>query len=68
MFVADGGKSVRKVLDPVKEPFRPEMKQYDNASDIGVYDMWQLQAARTEVCKQYLDRWNDTKLDAILCQ
>jgi amidase len=69
MFLADGGKSIRTVLDPVHEPFREEMKHYEVAKELGVYDMWQIQAKRTEVCKQYLDRWNACEgLDAILCE
>lgn len=68
MFLADGGKSVRAVLDPVKEPFRPEMEPYSQAKELGTYDMWQLQLERTELCKQYLDRWNACKgLDGLLC-
>lgn len=66
-FVADGGTSVRKILDPVNEPFRPEMKMYESAKDAGVYDLWQTQLARTTEQKKYLDRWNTAGIDAILC-
>ena len=66
-FLADGGKSVRKILEPTGEPWRPEMKSYENATELGVYDLWQLQKARTDLCKMYLDRWAaDPDLDAIL--
>jgi amidase len=66
-FVADGGESVRKILEPVQEPFRPEMKAYEEAKDKGVYNLWQLQKQRTALCKRYLDRWNSVEgLDAIL--
>jgi amidase len=69
MFTADGAKSIRKLLDPVQEPFRPEMSYYESAKEIGVYDMWQIQAQRTEFCKSYLERWNQCAgLDAILCK
>jgi amidase len=69
MFLADGGKSIQKLLDPVQEPLRDEMKRYGNVKELGVYDMWQLQAKRTEFCKRYLDRWNACEgLDAILCR
>ncbi|KAL2861175.1 amidase signature domain-containing protein [Aspergillus lucknowensis] len=67
MFVADGGKSVRKLLEPTGEPFRPEMKMYEDATELGVYEMWQLQVTRNSLCKSYLDRWNDAGIDAVLC-
>ena len=66
-FVADGGTSVRKILEPVGEPFRPEMKQYESAKGMTVYDLWQLQKQRTALQKMYLDRWAACDgLDAIL--
>jgi amidase len=67
-FVADGGTSLRKILGPVNEPFRPEMQMYESAKDIGVYEMWQTQSARVELQKNYLDRWNAAGIDAILCE
>ncbi|KAJ5167171.1 uncharacterized protein N7482_005952 [Penicillium canariense] len=67
MFVADGGKSVTKLLEQTGEPFRPEMKAYAEASELGVHEMWQLQLERNTTCKAYLDRWNKTGIDAILC-
>jgi len=66
-FVADGGKSVRKALDPVKEPFRPEMEAYSKAEEIGVYDLWQLQAQRTKLCTDYLAQWHAAGIDGLLC-
>ncbi|OKP06355.1 Acetamidase [Penicillium subrubescens] len=67
MFVADGGKSVANLLEPTGEPFRPEMKAYAEASELGVHAMWQLQLERNGVCKSYLDQWNESGIDAILC-
>lgn len=67
MFIADGGKSVANLLEPTGEPFRPEMKAYSEAAELGVHAMWQLQLERNGVCKSYLDQWNDTGIDAILC-
>ena len=66
-FVADGGKSVQSVLDPVGEPWRPEMQAYASADELGVHDLWQLQKQRTALQKRYLDRWAACSgLDAIL--
>jgi amidase len=66
-FLADGGKSIRKVLDAVDEPFRPEMKAYETATELGVYDLWQLQRERTDLSKMYLDKWAASGgVDAIL--
>ncbi|KIW02020.1 uncharacterized protein PV09_06525 [Verruconis gallopava] len=66
-FVADGGTSLRKILAPVNEPFRPEMKMYETAKDEGVYALWQVHLARVEQQKRYLDRWNAAGIDAIIC-
>ena len=66
-FVADGGKSVSKILEPVGEPWRPEMNYYETAKGLSVYDLWQLQKQRTALQKKYLDRWAACEgLDAIL--
>lgn len=67
MFLADGGKSVSKILDPVQEPLRPEMSGYSQARELGVYDMWQLHLERSEFCRRYLEHWNSYgDLDALL--
>ncbi|KAF1993945.1 acetamidase [Amniculicola lignicola CBS 123094] len=67
MFVADGGKSVRALLDPTAEPFRPEMSQYENAPERSVHDMWQLHLERSEFQRKYLEQWMSYGgLDAIL--
>lgn len=65
-FVADGGKSVEKILEPTGEPIRPEMAPYRTAKEIGVHELWQLQGQRTALCKRYLDRWEAAGIDAIL--
>lgn len=67
MFVADGGESIRRVLDRTGEPFRPEMADYARATPLSTYDMWQLHLERTDLQKRYLDRWNQAGIDAILC-
>lgn len=67
MFVADGGKSVRALLEPAQEPFRPEMQGYSEAAELGTHDMWQLHLERSELQKKYLDQWMSYDgLDAIL--
>lgn len=67
MFVADGGKSVEALLGVTGEPFRPEMAQYKDAKELGVYDMWQLHSERSELQRQYLEQWASIEgLDAIL--
>ncbi|QIW98474.1 hypothetical protein AMS68_003992 [Peltaster fructicola] len=66
-FTADGGKSMKKILDQCGEPFRPEMKGYETAQDLGVHELWQLQDQRTKFAKMYLDRWAQSAgMDAIL--
>lgn len=67
-FLADGGKSIRKAVEASGEPWRPEMKAYEEAKEIGVYDLWKLQQERTDLCKMYLDRWAASEgMHAILC-
>ncbi|PVH93767.1 acetamidase-like protein [Periconia macrospinosa] len=67
MFVADGGKSIRKALEPVGEPFRPEMSMYESARELGTWEMWQLQLERWSYQKEFLDLWRGVGgLDAIL--
>jgi amidase len=67
MFVADGGKSVEALLGKTGEPYRPEMQQYADAKELGVYDMWKLQLERSELQRQYLEQWMSIEgLDAIL--
>ncbi|KAF2661866.1 acetamidase-like protein [Lophiostoma macrostomum CBS 122681] len=68
MFVADGGKSVRALLEPTQEPFRPEMEMYQTATELGTYGMWQLQLDRSELQREFLDQWMSYEgLDALLC-
>ena len=65
-FLADGGRSVRKILQETGEPWRPEMAAYEQARDTDVYDLWQLQKARTMLQAEYLRRMVDSDVDAIL--
>ncbi|KAH6643147.1 amidase signature domain-containing protein [Boeremia exigua] len=68
MFVADGGKSVEALLNPTGEPWRPEMKMYEDATELGTHGMWGLHLERTELQRQYLEKWKSVdSLDAILC-
>ncbi|CAI6339842.1 unnamed protein product [Periconia digitata] len=57
MFVADGGKSIEKLLAPAREPWRPEMAMYEAARELGVYDMWQLHLERSTFQKKFLEQW-----------
>lgn len=67
MFVADGGTAVKNLLAPTGEPIRPEMQQYQDAQDLGVFEMWKLHLERTELQRQYLEQWmSHGDLDAIL--
>lgn len=69
MFVADGAKSVRNLLAPTEEPFRPEMQAYADSIELGVHGMWQLHIERSELQRKYLEQWNSYgELDGILCK
>ncbi|KAK4989766.1 hypothetical protein LTR66_006968 [Elasticomyces elasticus] len=66
-FTADGGKSLKAILDPVHEPVRPEMAAYNNTAELGVHALWQLQMQRSTVCHKYLGRCREAGIDGILC-
>lgn len=42
------------------------MRDYEEASEMGCYDLWQLHLERTKLCQEYLDRWADAGIDGIL--
>ena len=43
------------------------MASYEKASELGVYEMWQIHRERTELEAMYLRRWNACEgLDVIL--
>lgn len=67
MFVADGGRTIRKEIERSGEPWRPEMRQYEAARELSTSEMWQLHLERVAYQKKYLDRWNAAGIDAILC-
>ncbi|KAH7112465.1 acetamidase [Dendryphion nanum] len=68
MFVADGAESVRSLLAPTEEPFRPEMEDYSAATELGVHAMWKVHLERSELQRQYLEQWQSYEgLDAIIC-
>jgi amidase len=67
MFVADGGKSCKSILLQASEPWRPEMSDYANATEIGCYELWQLHRERNDLCKLSLEAWAAIEgLDGIL--
>lgn len=73
-FLSDGGKHVRQQTDLTGEPFFPYMKMYGTTPELPVSELWKLQAERTTLIKQYLDRWmalgaltkNGRPIDAIV--
>ncbi|OTB06795.1 hypothetical protein M426DRAFT_318506 [Hypoxylon sp. CI-4A] len=67
MFLADGGKAIRRELDRTGEPFRPEMDMYATARELGALEYWQLHLDRQAFQKRYLDRWLEAGIDALLC-
>ncbi|KAI1457187.1 amidase [Annulohypoxylon moriforme] len=67
MFVADGGKAIKKELERTGEPIRPEMAMYWTAKELCAFEYWQLHMDRQAYQKRYLDRWLAAGIDAILC-
>ncbi|ORY63410.1 amidase [Pseudomassariella vexata] len=67
MFLADGGKAIRKEIERSGEPWMEELAMYETATEIGAYEYWQLHLDRVAFQKKYLDRWVASGIDAILC-
>ncbi len=67
MFVADGGVAIRRELERTGEPWRPEMKMYEEAKTLTGIEYWELHIERQDYQKRYLDRWLEAGIDAILC-
>ncbi|PNS14323.1 Fatty-acid amide hydrolase 1 [Sphaceloma murrayae] len=66
-FVADGGKTLRTIFEPTQEPFRPELAAYEQATELGVSQLWKLQTKRLQLITAYLERWQRAGIDAMLC-
>ncbi|PHH61177.1 hypothetical protein CDD81_700 [Ophiocordyceps australis] len=67
MFVADGGKAIRKELERTGEPWPPGLEAYRVAKELGTYDLWKLHLERVKFSDEVLDCWNKAQIDAILC-
>ncbi|KAI0393895.1 amidase [Xylariaceae sp. FL0594] len=67
MFLADGGKAVKKELERTGEPLRPELEGFGSAQELGAFEYWALHLERQAFQKKYLDRWNEAGIDALLC-
>lgn len=42
------------------------MKPYEEATEMGCYDLWQLHLKRNQLCQEYIDRWAETGIDGII--
>lgn len=60
IFLSDGGKHIKDVVEATGEPLFEYMKPYGTAKDLGVANLWKLHVERTNLMKKYLDRWNQT--------
>lgn len=61
-FTSDGGIHVKRETKTTGEPFFPYMRMYGTTPEMKVSELWALQARRTSLIKDYLERWNATKL------
>ncbi|CAH2352477.1 putative acetamidase [[Candida] railenensis] len=59
-FVSDGGIHIKEVTKATGETFFPYMQNYGTTPEMGVAQLWKLQAERTSLIKKFLDRWNAT--------
>lgn len=55
---------MRNILQESGEPWRPELMAYEQASDMGVHDLWLLQKERTTLQADYLRHVVDAGVDA----
>ncbi|KAI0382978.1 amidase [Hypomontagnella monticulosa] len=67
MFLADGGKAIKKELEKTGEPMPVEMEMYSTAKELSASEYWGLHLERQEYQKRYLDRWLSAGIDALLC-
>lgn len=63
-FLSDGGHYVMKEVQKTGEPLHPTMKMYGEAKELNVSQIWALQAERTTLAKEFLDRWVETGKNA----
>lgn len=59
-FLSDGGVHCREYSGTSGEPFFPYMEMYNTAEELGVSKLWDLHSERTKLCKEYLEKWNET--------
>ncbi|GAB7340921.1 hypothetical protein MBLNU457_7272t1 [Dothideomycetes sp. NU457] len=65
-FTADGGETLKAILRPTGEPFRPEMAAYDTAKALSVQDYWDVQAKRQALATDLLTQWRELGCDCLL--
>ena len=65
-FTADGGESLKAILKPTGEPFRPEMAAYDSAKALSVQEYWGVQAKRSALATESLKQWRELGCDCLL--
>lgn len=66
LFTVDGGKTISEQIAAGNEPWPTGIKSFGDAKEVGVYDLWQLQREKAAILKEWLDRYNDTGVDALL--
>lgn len=67
IFQVDSGEDVRKALDLSGEPLLEGVIVGKESEKHSVWDSWQLAKQRTALQKIYLDHWQASGVDAILC-
>jgi len=65
-FTADGGESLKAILRPTGEPFRPEMAAYGSAQALSVQEYWDVQAKRSALATDLLTQWRELGCDCLL--
>ncbi|TRM63743.1 amidase signature domain-containing protein [Schizophyllum amplum] len=62
-FLADGGLSIKKVIEEGGEPWPLGLREYGEKGTPHptTYEMWQIHLARTGWCQKYLAYWAETR-------
>lgn len=60
MFSSNGSNHMKKMLAKTNEPFFPQQQVFKDGVDIGVEELWNLQAERTNLLQSHMERWNAT--------
>lgn len=66
MFSVDDGKVIKGQFAASGEPPVKEMVIHEKDNNMGIADLWKLQAERSAFQNEFLEKWNSEGIDALL--